>query len=170
MKKLSILIALSLQTLTSVCLAENTDSLKFYIVEPDSKPGLTKVDFMHLDCTGWIHTEADLSMPQIDRAYVTPPGKQWTHRDSKLNIIERGETTYWGLNITFTKENVTAFERLTEKAVGRKVLIMLGDTPLLAATVIRPISSRFIELTLKSESLANSAEKRLKAISKKQTP
>jgi hypothetical protein len=53
---------------------------------------------------------------------------------------------------------------ITKKAVGKQVLLMLGDTPLIAPKVVDPISTQSLILTLSDETHKKKIEDELKKL------
>jgi hypothetical protein len=67
------------------------------------------------------------------------------------------------LDVTILAEDAQKLTALTEQNIGKKVLLMLGDVPLMAPSINSPISSQF-ELTIKDDTKRKKVEDGLKKL------
>ena len=67
------------------------------------------------------------------------------------------------LEVTISPEDAQKLTALTEHNIGKQVLLMLGDVPLMASNINSPISSPF-ELTIKDDTKRKKVEAGLKKL------
>jgi preprotein translocase subunit SecD len=70
------------------------------------------------------------------------------------------------LHIQMSADDAKKFTALTEQAVGKQMLLMLGDTPLIAARVMTPITTQSLQLTFGEKSDSKKIEDALRRLTK----
>ena len=118
-------------------------SLSFYIVSDGKIAGGRYMDTPDFPKLGYIASKPDLVITQL--MAVTPL--------SERNAIE----------VTILPEDAQKLTSLTEQNIGKKVLLMLRDVPLMAPRVNSPISTTF-ELTIGDDSKRKKIEEELKKL------
>jgi hypothetical protein len=97
---------------------------------------------------GYIAAKPDLTITNLETVHpdVTPRRDVFVDQNGKETPVPVSERA--SLIIRMYPDDARQFTLLTEKAVGKKLLIMFGDTPLTAPIIPRPISNQDIGLDL----------------------
>ncbi|HYG35659.1 MAG TPA: hypothetical protein VEC99_12785 [Clostridia bacterium] len=136
--------------------APNT-ALNFYIVSSQKMPRARFFDTTRFPQLGWIANKPDLVITNLrsvsvhNVAPVSTLDITNTAGDAVTNIPKSG------LAINFNASYREAFEALTKRAAGKRLLVMLGDRPLFAPQIGGPIESAGIGFDFRGE-LGNRAE------------
>jgi hypothetical protein len=130
----------------------STDSasgpLSFYVVSEEKLEGGRFIDMADFPKLGYIAAKPDLVVMNLEAVHpdVTPRRDVFVDENGKKTPVPVNERA--SLIIRMLPDDAKQFTMLTEKAVGKKVLIMLGDTPLTAPMIPRPISNQNIGLNM----------------------
>lgn len=106
--------------------------LSFYIVSAEKVDGGRFIDTPDFPKLGYIAATPDLTITQLEAVKQTV---------GPMPAIPR-------INITMHPEDAKKVAALTGQAVGKHVLITLGDTPLIAPQVVGPITGQSFDITL----------------------
>ena len=140
------------------------DSLSFYIVSAEKIDGGRYIDTLDFPKVGYIAAKPDLVIVRLVAVSETV-----TH-SSIVNIDKDGKQTETplpdrpALDVKILPEDAQKFEALTKRAVGERVLLMLGDTPILAPTIHMPISTQSLHLTFAEHGNQKMIEDELKKL------
>ena len=107
--------------------------LSFYVVHDEKIEGGRFIDTSDFPKLGYIAATPDLVIRRLQS--VTTNGS--------LPFSEARP----GVFITLRSEDAPSFIALTERAVGKQLLTMLGDTPLMAPQVREPVRGATLMLT-----------------------
>ncbi len=142
----------------------STVPLSFYVVSEDKIEGGQFVDTPDFPKLGYIANAADLVVTRLEA--VVPD----VSRQQDIMVDKTGKETVMpmqtrpALTIRMRAEDAKKFSMLTEQALGKRVLLMLGDTPLIAPTVQVPISTPSLILTLGEKTDKRKVEDELKKL------
>ena len=122
-----------------------TTSLSFHIVQEEKFDGARYIDVPGFEKLGYISATPDLVLTRLK------DGRETTSRVS--NYDRSGKQTGPSTNvhdftIEFYPDDAKKFTALTEKAVRKRILIMVGDTPLIAPVVKEPITTSNVAVSL----------------------
>ena len=110
-----------------------TDSVSFYVVHDEKIEGGRFIDTPGFPKLGYIAARPDLVVKRFQS--VT------------LNASAPFSETLPAVYITFCPENAPSFTALTERAIEKQLLVMQGDTPLMAPRIKERISTATLMLT-----------------------
>jgi preprotein translocase subunit SecD len=122
--------------------------LSFYVVSDDKIEGGQFIDTPDFPKLGYIASAADLVVTRLE-AVVPDVSRQqdvMVDKDGKETVMPL--QTRPALIIRMRSEDAKKFSTLTKQAVGTRLLLMLGSTPLIAPMVQAPISTTSLTLTL----------------------
>jgi hypothetical protein len=114
-------------------------ALSFYIVSERKIEGGRFIDTLDLPKLGYIAIKPDLIITQLVAVSETVSHSSMVKIDKDGNRIETPLPDSPALNITILPADKKKFEVLTGHSVGRRMLMMLGDVPLMAPTVETPV-------------------------------
>jgi hypothetical protein len=124
-----------------------TKFLKFYVVYTQPGAGLVYYDTKPFLKLGYIATKPDLVWTSLQSANVTAE----TIQDAKLgpdgHLIPTGTHKVPDISLGLTPEESNQFFKLTTLYKGKKTLLLLGDTPLIAPMIDGPINTPMIRVT-----------------------
>jgi hypothetical protein len=112
--------------------------LTFYIVSAEKIEGGRFVDTSDFPKLGYISAVPALELRQLED--VTHDTSQ--DRTEAVPAMAKGAT----FHIRMTPDDAKRFAVVTEQAVGKQMLLMLGDTPLIAARVMSPMTGPSLQL------------------------
>ena len=124
-----------------------SDTLAFYVVSEEKVDGGRFIDTPDLPKLGYIAAKPDMVITQLVAVSETV-----TH-SSMGKIGEDGKVTSTplpdqpALVVQILPADAEKFKSLTEHCVGKQVLMMLGDTPLIAPRVSSPISTKSLQIS-----------------------
>ncbi|HEY3762802.1 MAG TPA: hypothetical protein VGN23_13740 [Verrucomicrobiae bacterium] len=141
----------------------DNNALLFYIVSDQNVAGGHFVDTPDFPKLGYISLKPELTITHLER--VTEIVK---HTDAVL-VDKNGKRTVApmdqpALNIQFSPEDVTKFGELTKQNYGKQMFVMIGNVPLLAATIDSPILSKSFDLSIPEHSRLKTIEDKLKKL------
>jgi hypothetical protein len=145
-QSLLLLAIFSLGCISAGC--ETTNALKFFIVSDQKNEGGKFIDTPTLPNVGYISATADLIVTNLRDVYRE---KRATSAIIDGKVVPSQPPL--GLAVALRPADAMRFTALTEKAVGKRLLVTLGDKPLTAPRVVAPIETdRFsIDFTTESE-------------------
>ncbi len=128
--------------------------LLFYIVSQEKIDGSRYMDTVEFPKLGYIGTNADLVVTQLTGVHFTPPGsheyKATQDKDGKITSERLPDRPQ--LSVELKPEDGDKLESLTGQNIGKRVLIMLGNRPLIVVTIYSPVSRKGFRVTLRNES------------------
>ena len=129
----SILLASTTLVLGDSPMAQGQASLAFYIVNPQRIDGGRFIDTPDFPKLGYISAVPQLEIKKLET--VIPD-------ERRTATTAKGST----FHIRMTPDDAKQFAVVTEQAVGKQMLIMLGDMPMMAVRVRNPIEGPFLQL------------------------
>jgi hypothetical protein len=117
--------------------------LSFYVVSDEPSEGCVFIDTPKLPKLGYVSTNADLTVLQLESAKESVP----RNKDSQ----EGGSTMFY---IKLTTTDAQAFALLTSKNIGKRLLLSIGRSPIIAPRISAPISTGEINMTGSDEETA----------------
>jgi preprotein translocase subunit SecD len=106
-------------------------ALTFYIVNETKIEGSRFIDSLDLPKVGYVGAMPDLTVTRLESV---------THTTSALSHTP-------ALVVRMRPEDARKFTALTQRAIGKRVLMMLGERPLIAPFVREPIATKSIWIT-----------------------
>ena len=159
MRTLLVTLLLFTRTLVGYCAdtpAGSTNALRFYVVSDEPIAGGRYVDTVPLPKLGYISNEPSLLITGL-QSVSTNTGRTITHYNGK-----REETVQPGVTVQFLAADSRHFAEFTRQNIGHRILLMLGDRPLIAPIVQTPIEGGNVTITLHVQKDAEDLLKELK--------
>jgi hypothetical protein len=140
--------------------------LSFYIVSAEKIEGGRFIDTPDFPKLGYIPTVPALMLTKLEAVIADVSREQvvMVNKDGKETVEPMKKRA--ALYIRMRTDDAKKFTALTEQAVGKHVLLMLGDTPLIAARVMTPIATQDLQLTFGEQSDAKKIEDALRRLTK----
>ena len=141
-----------------------SDPLSFYVVSEKKIEGGRFIDTADFPKLGYIAAAPDLVVTRLEA--VAPD----ISREQSVTMDKDGKEAVgpWreraGFHISMHAAEARKFNALTEQTVGKQVLVMLGDSPLIAARVMSPISTGRLFMTFGENADINKIEHALKKL------
>ena len=136
-------IILTVLSLLAACLAAGSEAtnraLAFYIVSESRIDGGRFIDTAAIPKAGYIAPAANLIITNLLDVYPEKSAGFSIMTDTNSNRTVMTNAPRSALAIKLTSEDAKRFAALTEQAVGKRLLLMLGDKPLAAPIVRIPI-------------------------------
>jgi preprotein translocase subunit SecD len=122
--------------------------LSFYVVSEEKIEAGQFIDAPDFPKLGYISAKPDLVIARLDAVGSDVSRRQdiMVDKDGKETVMPL--QTKPALILRMQSEDAKKFTALTEQAIGKRVLIMLGEMPLMAPTVRAPIQTPSFVLTL----------------------
>ncbi|MGD0087819.1 MAG: hypothetical protein ABSC24_11910 [Verrucomicrobiota bacterium] len=122
--------------------------LSFYVVSEQKIDGGRFIDTPNLPKLGYISATPDLVITRFVAVNetVAHSGMVNVDKDGKRTVTPLPDQP--ALDVMILPEDAQKFEALTEHNIGKQVLLMLGDAPLMAPRVNSPISTQSFQLTI----------------------
>lgn len=138
-----------------------TNTLQLFVVSEPKILGGRFIDTPASPRLGYIATQSDLVITQLQSVVTNIARSRGTliSKDGKETTFEERQQP--GIIITMWPEDARRFTEITAKNVGKKVLLMLGDKPLLAPRLVSPIETPSLQLTLGKEKDSTLVEREL---------
>jgi len=142
------LTAVSLLGCRSTARSAASIPLSFYIVSEEKGEGGRFIDTSDFPKLGYIAPAPDLVIARLESVARDVSRRQDTmvDKDGKKTVMPLEINP--ALNFRMRSLDAKKFTKMTEQAVGKQVLIMLGETPLIAPMVLNPITTQSLILTL----------------------
>src|ERR1041384_4172509 len=144
MRKSSTIFATALLLFTSLRSArcETTNgSLAFFIVSQEKIEGGRFIDTTNFPKLGYVAAKPDLQVTNLADVYPAKVANFAIQGDGKGNQKIAPANPPPSLSVKLTTADAKRFTELTQRAVGKQLLIMLGDKPLTAPKVFMPIET-----------------------------
>ena len=127
--------------------------LSFYVVSEKKIEGGRFIDTASFPKLGYIGATPDLIITKLEDVATNSMKERAIMVDKNGREIPEPFRVRPALHITMKADDAKKFEKLTERAVGKQLLMMHGDKPLTAPLVRGPIptSSFLLELTDKPD-------------------
>ena len=140
--------------------------LSFYVVSEEKVEGGRFIDTPDFPKLGYIAATPDLVIARLEAVAPDVSRRQdvMVDKDGKETVMPL--QTKPALIIRMRADDAKKFTTLTEQAVGKRVLIMLGETPLIAPMVLSPIPTQSLILTLGDKTNNKKIEDELKRLVK----
>lgn len=138
--------------------------LSFYVVSEQKVQGGRFIDAPDFPKLGYIATTPDLVISRLEQVMPDVSREQGTmvDKDGKETVLPLRSRP--AVIIRMSPEDAKKFTALTEKAIGKQVLMMLGETPLIAARVHSPIPTQSLIITLDEKGENKRIENELKKL------
>ena len=121
--------------------------LSFYVVSEEKIDGGRLIDTLDLPKLGYIAAKPDLVITQLVAVSQTVVADGGIY-DKDGKQIGRPGPDRAALDIMIRSEDSRKFEALTKENIGKRVLMMLGDVPLIAPIVQSPISTQSFQVII----------------------
>ena len=139
-------------------------ALSFYLVSEEKIDGGRFIDTLDFPKLGYIAAKPDLIITQLVAVSESVAHSSMGKIDKNGKLIETTPLPDSpALDVTILAEDAQKLTALTEHNIGKKVLLMLGDVPLMAPRINSPISSQF-QLTIKDDTERKKVEDGLKKL------
>jgi preprotein translocase subunit SecD len=142
--------------------ADNTTSktnvLRFFVVSESSIPGGRNIDTPELPKLGYIRAQPDMLVLGLQTVATNT-----THSISQY----AGKTTEadkLAIDVVMLPADAKRFAELTRQNVGSRLLLMLGDRPLIAPVIRIPIEAGHLQFTLGKRKDADRVREDLKSL------
>jgi hypothetical protein len=133
-------IGASLLTACRVAGAETTNmALAFYVLSEEKVAGGRFIDTAAIPKAGYIGPVADLVVTNLLDVYPQQSAPSSIMTDTNGNRIAVTNAARPSLSIVLPPEEAKRFAALTERAVRKRLLVMLGPKPLTAPVIMMPI-------------------------------
>ena len=120
--------------------AEKTNTaLSFYVVSEEKLAGGRFIDSAAMPKVGYIGWAADLVVTNLLDVHPQQSTPFWSTTDTNGNrmVVQAGPRP--ALAIVLSPEEAKRLRALTERAAGKKLLVVVGDKPLAAPRIMAPI-------------------------------
>lgn len=140
--------------------------LSFYIVSAEKIEGGRFIDTPDFPKLGYIPAVPALVLTKLESVIADVSREQavMVEKNGKETVEPMKERV--AFHIRMRPDDARKFTALTEQAVGKQVLLMLGDTPLIAARVMTPISTQSLLLTFGAKTDTKTVEDGLRKLTK----
>lgn len=138
--------------------------LSFYVVSEGKIEGGRFIDTPDFPKLGYIAAAPDLVITQLKSVVRDISGEQsvMVDKDGKRTVEPLRERA--ALHIRMHAAEAQKFTTLTGQVVGKRLLVMLGDSPLIAPRVMSPISTESLFMTFGENADMNRIEHALKTL------
>lgn len=125
-----------------------TGALSFYIVSNENVEGGRFIDTPDLPKLGYIAANPDLVITRLAAVHksIARSGMSTTDKNGKVTTVPSPDQP--AVVILLLPKDVQKIEALTSQNIGKRVLMMLGDKPLIAPTVLSPISTPAVQIVM----------------------
>jgi len=122
--------------------AETTNApLTFYMLSDEKIDGGLFIDTPAIPKAGYIAAKPDLTVTRLGDVYPQKSAGFSIMTDTNGNRTVVSNTPTPALTIALSPVDAKAFAALTQRALGKRLLVMLGDKPLTAPVVRSPIET-----------------------------
>jgi preprotein translocase subunit SecD len=118
--------------------------LQFYIVSAEKIDGGKFIDTSNFPKLGYINSTPDLAITKLQSVAISTNNATSTDENGRTTIIP-------SILISMQPDDAKKFSSLTEKAVGKQLLVELNNTPLIAPKVMEPIEGGSIAITSQND-------------------
>ena len=141
MSTLLIVFSLFVAPVIGRCVAPQ-DSLRFYVVNDEPVTGGRYIDTPECPKVGYITNAPNLVITHL-QSVSTNTSQVISHYNGKVSV-----ETNTSIVIQMSAQDAKLFADLTRQNIGRRILISLGERPLVAPVVQMPIESGDIQITV----------------------
>jgi preprotein translocase subunit SecD len=120
--------------------------LAFYIVSEEKIEGGRFIDTTNFPKLGYVAAKPDLIITNLVNVYPTERSGYDIIRDKAGNETAVPRQPRESLSIQLSSDDAGKFTGLTEDALGKKLLVMLGEKPLIAPVVRARIQGGHIDI------------------------
>jgi hypothetical protein len=138
------------------------DPLSFYVVSEGKIEDGRFIDTPDFPKLGYISAAPDLVVTRLQAVVPDISREQSVMVDGKRTVEPLRERA--AFHIRMHAAEARKFTALTEQAVGKRLLVMLGDSPLTAPRVMSPISTESLFMTFGENADTNKIEHALKRL------
>lgn len=138
---------------------ETTNALRFYIVSEQKIEGGRFIDTPTLPKVGYISPIPDLVVTNLLDVYRE---RRATSAIVDGKVVPSKPPP--GLAVALRPADAKRFTSLTEKALGKRLLVVLGNKPLTAPKVVAPIETDRFSIMFATESELKEAQDELKKL------
>jgi preprotein translocase subunit SecD len=145
--------------------SESTNaSLTFYVVSEQKIDSGRFIDVTNFPKLGYIAAKPDLVVTKLADVFPAKVADSAIMDDAKGNhaVVPTHPTP--SLTVKLTPEDAKRFTALTERALGKRLLIMLGEKPLTAPKVLFPIEAPAFGIDFVSQAEMKRTEDDLKKL------
>ncbi len=142
--------------------------LTFYTVSEQRIDGGRFIDTAAIPKAGYIAAKPDLTVTTLRDVYPQEATALSIKRDTNGNITAMTNMPVSALAVVLLPEDAKRFTALTERTVGKRLLVMLGDKPLTAPIVRSPIEGGRMMIEFGGQAEAKKVENDLKKLIRKQ--
>jgi hypothetical protein len=122
---------------------EQPPKLRFFVVNDDPVDGGRFIDTSKFPKLGYIAATPDLMIGWLKRI---------TMNEQLVTDSENRQHTNWSFNLTLPEEFVPQLKAMTEMNISKRVLIMLGEESILAPTIVSPLETAEIAVSVSERS------------------
>jgi len=152
-------------TVNSVEIADShQSSLAFYVVHEKTVEGGRFIDTKQFPKLGFIGQRPDLALTEVEAVTGARTGTIVMDKGKAVGLSENHENA---LRVTLRPEDGRKFEELTRKNIGSRIVLMLGETPLIAPFVMEATTSPDIQITFPTAHDMQKVEQELRRLVKK---
>lgn len=140
--------------------------LKFYIVSEQKIDSGRFIDTPTCPKLGYIASTPDLALRKLQEIHElnNPTTGEVVKANGGYKIIPQANPKPFDLILQLRAEDAERFESLTERAVTRKLLVMVDDEPVTAAVVFASIKNGKCLMTFSSEEERDRVKEKLKRL------
>jgi preprotein translocase subunit SecD len=139
-------------------------ALTFYVVSEKKIDGGRFIDTPDFPKLGYIAAKPDLVITQLVAVSETVAHSSMGKIGKDGKLTETPLPDQPALIVRILPADAQKFESLTEQSIGKRVLLMVGDTPLIAPVVHSPISTQSFQITIGERSDQKVIEDALKKL------
>ena len=130
----------------------DSPQLKFFIVSADPIANGRFIDTERLPKLGFVCPTPVLTIRVL---------KELTLEERTIPGTKNQESTRWAFNVSLTQEDAERLKAMTATNVSEKILIMVGDEPVIAPTVLAPLETGRFAIECSERSLMELVKKHL---------
>lgn len=141
-------------------------ALTFYVVSDVKMEGARFIDTAELPKVGYIAAKPDLAVTNLQDVYLQKMADFAIMGDGKGKHTVVPSRPPPALAVKLGAEDAKRFTSLTERSVGKRLLVMLGDKPLTAPRVVCAIEGGSFVIDFRERADLKMAERALKHLPK----
>ena len=139
-------------------------SLSFYVVSEEKVDGGRFIDTSDFPKLGYITPKPDLVIKQLVAVSETISHSSMVKIGKDGKLIETPLPGVPAIDVQILPADAQKFEALTKRNIGKRVLLMVDDMPLIAPVVQSPISTLSFQITIGEHSNQKVIEDALKKL------
>jgi hypothetical protein len=145
----------SRQSLADAANGSHSPALRFFAVSHDPVAPGRFVDTKQLPKLGYISTQPEMTVGRL---------KGVTLEERKVREGDSQSRTVWVFICSLDSQFADQFKVMTTQNLAKRVLIMVGDEPVVAPTILAPVEDGRFEIECKDRSSMESVMKQLSGI------